>query len=127
MNKSNLKQVTFLLSTVMFSVLAAGFSPNQTRQNISEEPTQEVLTPVVQKTVEQAPSQGVPNEVSRLLQTKQCAGCNLTGANLKGADLDQANLQGANLQRANLQNADLEEALLEGCKFTRCKLKRALI
>ncbi len=53
-----------------------------------------------------------PAQVKQLMQTGQCAGCDLQGANLRGAhligaDLRDANLKGANLESANLEGADL--------------------
>lgn len=55
-----------------------------------------------------------PTHVSRLLETKQCPGCELDGADLKGANLEKANLQGAELHGANLSGANLREANLTG-------------
>jgi hypothetical protein len=53
-----------------------------------------------------------PIQLKRLLETKECQGCDLSKANLKsthliGADLRNANLKGANLEGANLEGADL--------------------
>lgn len=63
-----------------------------------------------------------PAHVRQLLETKQCAGCNLAGADLReahliGADLRDANLKKANLTGANLEGADLTGANLKEAKF----------
>ncbi|MDD9303541.1 MAG: pentapeptide repeat-containing protein [Desulfobacter sp.] len=52
-------------------------------------------------------------DLSRLKQTKQCPGCNLTGAKLDGADLTGADLSGVNL-----------DVVLSGVTWTNgCKCK----
>lgn len=58
----------------------------------------------------------------RLLNTKECVGCNLVGAklsiaNLEDANLEDANLEGANLFGANLNGANLGSANLEGANL----------
>ena len=53
-----------------------------------------------------------PQHVRRLLDTKQCRGCNLSGANLRQADLKEADLRDAYLAGADLQGADLSKAIL---------------
>jgi len=70
--------------------------------------------------------------VKRLLDTKECPGCNLSGvdlankaltfvnlsnANLSGANLSGANLSGADLSNTNLTNADLKGAKLNGARI----------
>lgn len=70
--------------------------------------------------------------VKRLLDTKECSGCNLSGAdlankaltfvnlsnaNLSGANLRGARLIGADLSNANLTNADLNGAKLNGARM----------
>jgi uncharacterized protein YjbI with pentapeptide repeats len=52
------------------------------------------------------------SQLSQLLSTKKCNGCDLTGADLVGADLTGAQLQGANLNAANLTGANLTGANL---------------
>jgi uncharacterized protein YjbI with pentapeptide repeats len=61
--------------------------------------------------------------VERLLNTKQCSGCDLSGENLADLDLSDANLNGADLTNANLRNtmlagADLSNATLRGANLT---------
>ena len=51
---------------------------------------------------------GTPSaNLTTLLNTNACEGCDLAGANLNQANLEGANLEGANLQNANLEDADL--------------------
>ncbi|WNG29799.1 pentapeptide repeat-containing protein [Cystobacter fuscus] len=68
--------------------------------------------------------------VRRLLETRECEGCDLKdasleGANLEGARLKGATLMGAVLARANLRNADLTEAGLEGVDARQADLRGA--
>ena len=61
-------------------------------------------------------------DLTQLLNTKQCAQCDLSNsglvqANLIGANLSQANLVGANLSQANLTGADLQGANLTGASL----------
>ena len=90
--------------------------------------------------------------MKQLLETKECAGCdlrniylwradlrgaNLNGANLSGAslimanlskaDLSGVNLRGANLEDGNLSGADLRGANLFGANLNRAKLANAQI
>ncbi|MBC6476332.1 MAG: pentapeptide repeat-containing protein [Hormoscilla sp. GM102CHS1] len=58
-------------------------------------------------------------ELTQLLGTKTCPGCDLSNAglylaNLRKADLREADLSGANLDRANLSRANLSGADLSG-------------
>lgn len=70
--------------------------------------------------------------VKRLLDNKECSGCNLSGANLanksltfvnlsnanlSGANLSGASLIGADLSNTNLSNADLNGAKLNGARM----------
>jgi uncharacterized protein YjbI with pentapeptide repeats len=69
-------------------------------------------------------------QLSQLLATKQCPGCDLSGsglvmANLSGANLANANLAGANLSQANLTGANLTGANLTGTSFNRANLTGA--
>jgi uncharacterized protein YjbI with pentapeptide repeats len=76
-----------------------------------------------------------PNDLTRLLKTNECVGCNLAGAalkdtNLQAANLEGANLQGADLERANLQQTNLLGANLQGAdlgktNFTGANLAKA--
>jgi BTB/POZ domain-containing protein KCTD9 len=66
-----------------------------------------------------------PNHLKRLLETKQCPGCDLSSADLRGANLSYADLRGANLSNANLSNADLRGANLTGANLTKANLKGA--
>jgi uncharacterized protein YjbI with pentapeptide repeats len=76
----------------------------------------------------------------RLLETKECAGCNLDKVDLREVDLRgadmrnvsltkaylwKANLEGANLEGANLQYTNLELANLEGANLKNTNLKNA--
>ncbi|MFB2875502.1 pentapeptide repeat-containing protein [Floridanema aerugineum] len=61
--------------------------------------------------------------VERLLNTKECSGCDLSGENLSNLDLSNANLSGADLSNANLRNsmlagANLSYATLRGANLT---------
>jgi uncharacterized protein YjbI with pentapeptide repeats len=73
-----------------------------------------------------APSQAAnPHHIQRLLETKQCVGCDLSGANLSGADLREANLGGADLYGADLQGADLQGANLTDAQLDNANLDGA--
>jgi uncharacterized protein YjbI with pentapeptide repeats len=63
--------------------------------------------------------------VEKLLQTRECPGCDLRNANLQGADLSGVNLEGANLKGANLEGAKLGNANLKRVNFTQANLERA--
>ncbi|MGA9383336.1 MAG: pentapeptide repeat-containing protein [Phormidium sp.] len=61
--------------------------------------------------------------VERLLNTKECSGCDLSGENLNNLDLSNANLSGADLSNASLRNtmlagANLSDASLRGANLT---------
>jgi serine/threonine protein kinase len=76
-------------------------------------------------------------ELTRLLNTKNCRDCSLVSANLnradlKGANLARANLEkvdlrGADLQGANLQGANLEGALMDGANLTGANLSNSIL
>ena len=66
-----------------------------------------------------------PDRVQQLLQTKECAGCDLSFANLSQANLNGADLSGADLRGANLARADLTEANLSGAKLNGANLVEA--
>ena len=63
----------------------------------------------------------------RLIETRECKGCNLNGANLQGAHLIGADLRNANLKGANLKNANLEGADLTGANLQSANLTSAFI
>ena len=73
--------------------------------------------------------------VLKLMQQRECSGCdlgavnlpdtNLAGVNLSGANLAGANLQGANLKGANLAGADLTGADLTDADVTGVDLSKA--
>ena len=70
-------------------------------------------------------SDRVIDNVRRLLDTKECARCNLSGADLVDTDLEGANLEGANLEGANLEGAKLGKAYLLGANLDNANLYRA--
>ncbi len=68
--------------------------------------------------------------VRRLLETRECEGCDLQEASLEGADLEGARLKGATLMkakltRARLRNADLNDAGLEWADARQADLRGA--
>jgi tetratricopeptide (TPR) repeat protein len=68
-----------------------------------------------------------PQDIQKLLSSKQCSQCDLSNAglvfaNLTGADLSGANLTGTNLSRATLQGADLRGANLTGASLVGANL-----
>jgi uncharacterized protein YjbI with pentapeptide repeats len=70
--------------------------------------------------------------VQQLLETRECAGCELTGAQLEGADLEGTRLVGATLEnaklaRARLRNADLSGASLGGADARGADLRGARV
>jgi hypothetical protein len=68
-----------------------------------------------------------PEHVKRLLETKECSGCDLSGANLSLAILVNANLRGANLRGANLSGADLTRANLSQADLSSANLNQAYL
>ena len=78
-----------------------------------------------------------PADLQKLLDTGECAGCdlrkaNLTGANLIGADLSgtdlrDAYLKGAFLSGANLEGADLSGAFLMDANLSGANLNGAAL
>lgn len=135
MNKPNPKNLTQWIVTAVFLVLVVGFSlldqqavkaqtltPSITTESelapvISPvtSPMESVTSPVISPVA--LPMQSVAANVRRLLQTNECAGCNLTGAMLKDTNLQAANLEGANLQDADLERANLQQTNLQGANF----------
>lgn len=61
-------------------------------------------------------------DLDRLLETKNCPGCDLSGADLSGRNLAEADLSGANLRGANLENANLTNANLAGANLDNTNL-----
>lgn len=57
-------------------------------------------------------------QLIRVLDSRQCQGCNLQDADLVHADLRDAHLKGAQLQRANLSGALLDGADLRGANLS---------
>ncbi|MEW6495771.1 MAG: pentapeptide repeat-containing protein [Cyanobacteriota bacterium] len=67
------------------------------------------------------------SHVRRLLETKECSGCDLSRADLSLAILVNANLMGANLKGANLSGADLTRANLSEADLSGANLNQALL
>lgn len=73
----------------------------------------------------------VPTDpIARLLQTRECAGCDFTKANLSprdltGVDVHGANFAGALLYRAILTKADLSNTDLHGANLVKATLTGA--
>jgi uncharacterized protein YjbI with pentapeptide repeats len=63
--------------------------------------------------------------VEKLLETRECQGCDLRGADLERLDLQGVNLEGANLVGANLEGANLGTANLRRANLQRANLERA--
>ena len=64
-------------------------------------------------------------DLTKLLNTRDCAGCDLTDADLSKLNLDRANLGEANLSGANLQGTSLKLADLAGADLTNANLEGA--
>ncbi len=82
--------------------------------NLCREPTRNTITPTNQSLY-----------IKRLLDTKECFGCNLIGANFTNANLNFANLTNANLSGANLSGAILIGANLSNANLTNTNLNGA--
>jgi uncharacterized protein YjbI with pentapeptide repeats len=115
MKKANLRKLTNWFVAVAFVLVVATFS-------LLEQPiaNAQTATPSITPPSTSYPITSVAANVRRLLDTKECVGCNLIGARLK-----DANLQGASLENANLQNADLERANLQGTNLQAANLQGA--
>lgn len=83
----------------------------------SPEATATESTPISTPEPTIAPRESVSSNVTRLLQTNECVGCNLAGASLKDTNLQAANLEGANLQGADLERANLQKTNLVGANL----------
>ena len=66
-----------------------------------------------------------PEALIRLLDQRQCKGCELNGADLVQAQLSKANLQQAQLERANLSGAQLDGANLGRSNLSFASLRGA--
>ena len=71
------------------------------------------------------PTTEAMQNVARLLDTKQCYGCNLSGVNLSGENLDGADLEAADLSNAVLTKVDFEGANLKGANLSGADLSGA--
>ncbi len=58
-----------------------------------------------------------PAQVRHLLNSRECAGCDLQDAQLVNRNLNSAHLVGANLERALLSGATLRGAVLKNANF----------
>ncbi len=65
------------------------------------------------------------DNLSRLLDTDRCFGCDLSGLDLSGKNLDGADLEQADLSGCNLEKVDLEEANLKGALLLKANLRNA--
>ncbi len=64
-----------------------------------------------------------PDDVARLLATRECAGCDFQDAQLIGKNFNTANLTGANFSGAFLYRTTLRKANLKGASFAGADLK----
>ena len=64
-------------------------------------------------------------DLDKLLETKECKGCDLSGALLYGEDLSGADLRGANLLAAQMPGANLSDANLSGANLHQADLTNA--
>lgn len=108
-NQANANALTRLPETSSF---LSKFSDPQTTIKFTE-PTATELT----KSPAITPQESFPDDLTRLLKTNECVGCNLAGAALKDTNLQAANLEGANLQGADLERANLQQTNLLGANL----------
>jgi len=66
-----------------------------------------------------------PDHVKQLLETRNCAGCDLQNAQIVRANLNNANLTGANLSGAFLYGTTLHNAALKNANFDGANLEGA--
>ncbi|MEA3467892.1 MAG: pentapeptide repeat-containing protein [Thermodesulfobacteriota bacterium] len=85
---------------------------------------QSMLNVFSSSTPEEPPTEVMSN-VARLLDTKQCYGCNLSGVNLSGENLDGADLEAADLSNTVLTKVDFEGANLKGANLSGADLSEA--
>lgn len=138
--KLAMTKFSYWLLSLLFFVGVLGFSPAiafaQTEtlavnpveqvQEIEQNTEQDAIAPAAITSTEVIPTETtsalpidtVSTNVTRLLQTNECVGCNLAGAVLK-----DANLQAANLANANLENVDLERTNLQRANLTGANLR----
>lgn len=83
-----------------------------------------LVTPLLFASVGQAAN---PDDLQRLLETRECQGCDLSGVNLQGEHLIGVDLRNANLSGANLINANLEGADLTGANLNNANLSDAMV
>ena len=62
------------------------------------------------------------DDLVKLMENKDCPGCNLVGADLSGMGLEGSDLSFSNLQGARLRGTDLRRARLRGAKLTEADL-----
>src|SRR3712207_8395319 len=60
--------------------------------------------------------------VRRLLETRECEGCDLQEASLEGADLEGARLKGATLMKAKLARSEEHTSELQSRQYLVCRL-----
>jgi uncharacterized protein YjbI with pentapeptide repeats len=65
------------------------------------------------------------DNLSRLLDSKRCYGCDLSGSDLSNKRLKKADLEKADLRHCNLREADLEGANLKGAQLQGADLRGA--
>lgn len=65
--------------------------------------------------------------VERLLNTKECSGCDLSGENLSNLDLSDVNLSGADLSNTSLTNTMLAGANLSNVSLRGANLTLAIL
>jgi uncharacterized protein YjbI with pentapeptide repeats len=137
LNFQNLTKWLVTITLVVFMGLA--LVPNSAFAQINRNPRAQTtnVAPAPSVTVPATPVESVTTNLTKLLETKACVGCDLTkasfkdtnlqgfnleNANLRGASLERANLQGTNLKGANLQGVDLEKANLQGANLAGANL-----
>lgn len=67
--------------------------------------------------IEDAHAQMIDHNVSILLSSRKCQGCNLQDADLRSAFLNQANIEGADCEGASFNESTMISALLNGGNF----------
>jgi uncharacterized protein YjbI with pentapeptide repeats len=134
MNVKISQKLTKALSTILCLVLVVVFSffnqPNanaltrlketpsfQSGISAPQTPTTSISTSETAKSSVTLPQESISNNLTRLLQTNECVGCNLAGVALKDTNLQAANLEGANLQGADLERANLQQTNLLGANL----------
>ena len=67
------------------------------------------------------------NHLTKLMQTNECAGCNLTGANLSNGNFSDADLFKANLNEAIFDNTILAHTNLSEANLSKANLSTLLL